>query len=386
MTTGAVVLGGDYQGLGIVRSLGRANIPVVVVDQEYSIAKHSRYATRWVRMTPIGDPERTPEQLLRLANRLGVDGWVLFPTLDETVALIARNHERLGQAFALATPGWDQVKWAWDKRNTYRLAGELGIPHPRTWRPQTPGDLAEVDLSRPVVIKPAIKEHFIYATKAKAWRADTREELARRFREAQQIAGDDEILIQELVPGGGRQLLGYCAFVRGGRPVATMVSRRWRQHPPEFGRASTYVESIDDAVVEELSERLLSHLRYTGLVELEYKVDEDGSYKLLDFNARTWGYHTLGRAAGVDFPLLQFLHSVGREVEPRRARPGVRWVRLLTDTPTAAVELVNRRLTLREYVASIARADTEAVFARDDPLPGMVECLLTPYLIATRGF
>ena len=31
------------------------------------------------------------------------------------------------------------------------------------------------------MIKPAIKEHFVYATKDKAWRADSREELESLF-------------------------------------------------------------------------------------------------------------------------------------------------------------------------------------------------------------
>jgi glycerol-3-phosphate dehydrogenase len=31
---GAVVIGGDYQGLGIVRSLGRRGIPICILDDE----------------------------------------------------------------------------------------------------------------------------------------------------------------------------------------------------------------------------------------------------------------------------------------------------------------------------------------------------------------
>jgi heterodisulfide reductase subunit A-like polyferredoxin len=38
-TVGALVIGGDYQGLGIVRSLGRQGIPVCVVDDELSISR-----------------------------------------------------------------------------------------------------------------------------------------------------------------------------------------------------------------------------------------------------------------------------------------------------------------------------------------------------------
>ena len=47
---GAVVVGGDYQGLGIVRSLGRSGFPVCVVDDEPSIARYSRYATHAIRV------------------------------------------------------------------------------------------------------------------------------------------------------------------------------------------------------------------------------------------------------------------------------------------------------------------------------------------------
>ena len=37
-TVGAIVVGGDYQGLGIVRSLGSRGIPICVVDDEHSIS------------------------------------------------------------------------------------------------------------------------------------------------------------------------------------------------------------------------------------------------------------------------------------------------------------------------------------------------------------
>ncbi len=47
-TVGAVVVGGDYQGLGIVRSLGQRGIPVCIIDDEHSISRFSRYATQFV--------------------------------------------------------------------------------------------------------------------------------------------------------------------------------------------------------------------------------------------------------------------------------------------------------------------------------------------------
>src|SRR5207245_10693964 len=124
------------------------------------------------------------------------------------------------------------------------------------------------------------------------------------------------VMIQDLIPGDGRQQFAYCAFFKGGRAVGSMVVRRRRQHSPEFGRASTFVETIELPLLEQLSERFLRAIDYYGLVELEYKLDpRNGEYKLLDVNARTWGYHTLGPGAGVDFPYMLFADKVGEQVK-----------------------------------------------------------------------
>jgi predicted ATP-grasp superfamily ATP-dependent carboligase len=153
---GAVVIGGDYQGLGIVRSLGRRGVRVLIVDDERSIGRHSRYATAAVHVPDLRDEERVVETLLSLAERYPIDGWVVFPTRDETVAALSRHREALSRRFRITTPPWDVVKWAWDKRNTYELAVRLGIATPRTWYVRTAEELDAVDGEPPYAIKPAI--------------------------------------------------------------------------------------------------------------------------------------------------------------------------------------------------------------------------------------
>jgi predicted ATP-grasp superfamily ATP-dependent carboligase len=101
---------------------------------------------------------------------------------------------------------------------------------------------------------------------------------------------------------------------------------------------------------------------------------------------RAWGYHSLGPRAGVDFPYLLFADQLGEPVESCRARGGVRWIRLATALPTAGYELFRGRLDWRAYLRSLRSFDTEAVFSRDDPLPGLVELALVPYLAVRRGF
>ncbi|GAA4207897.1 carboxylate--amine ligase [Actinocatenispora rupis] len=386
MTVGALVVGGDYQGLGIARSLGRRGVPVCVLDDERSIAAASRYVRRTVRVPELRDADTTVTALADTCDRLGLHGWVLYPTREETVAAVSTARDELAGRYRVPTPAWSSVRHAWDKRATYRLAEKLGVPTPRTWFPCTAGDLGQVDTSGPVVVKPAVKEHFVYATGAKAWRADGPAELADRYRQASAIVAAEEVLVQEMVPGGGDSQFAYCAFFRDGEAVASMTVRRRRQHPSDFGRASTFVETVDVPELVEPSVSFLRAMDYYGLVELEYKRDpRDGAYKLLDVNARTWGYHTLGRAAGVDFPWLLYRDQLGLPVEPARARPGVRWIRWATDLPNAARDLRRGAIRAGDYLRSLRGVDTEAVFALADPLPALYEILLLPYLAMKRS-
>lgn len=385
-TAGALVVGGDYQGLGIARSLGRRGIPVTVLDDELSIAGASRYVQRSHRVPALREAGETVDALMATGERLGLHGWVLFPTREEIVAAISAHRERLSSIYRVPTPPWETVRRAWDKRETYTLATDLGVAVPRCWFPRSVADLAEVDTSAPVVIKPAIKENFFYATSAKAWRADGPEQLREAYARACEVIDPAEIIVQEMVPGGGEGQLAYCAFFRAGEPVASMTVRRRRQHPSDFGRASTFVETVELPEIEEPSIRFLRAIDYYGLVELEYKVDpRDGRAKLLDVNARTWGYHSLGAAAGVDFPALLFSDQVGEPVEPVRSRAGVRWIRWATDLPNAVKDVMHGDLRAADYVRSLRGVDVDAVWSARDPLPALAELGLLPYLAIRRG-
>jgi predicted ATP-grasp superfamily ATP-dependent carboligase len=380
------VIGGDYQGLAIARSLGRQGIPVCVVDDEVSIARVSRFSDHTVRVDSLREEQDTLDALKLAARRHDLDGWVLFPTRDETVAALSRNREALSATFRVPTPSWETIRGAWDKRETYRIAAEVSVPTPRTWLMGGEDELDAVEMRGPLVIKPAIKEHFFYATRAKAWRADTPDELRAAFRRAAALIGPREVIVQEMIPGDGTTQFSYCALFTQGRAVAAMTVRRRRQHPSDFGRASTFVETVDLPAIEAPSIRFLKAIGYYGLVELEYKRDpRDGEYKLLDVNARTWGYHGLGPAAGVDFPALLYRDQMGETLPTVCARPGVRWIRLATDVPNAVRDMASGTLRPSTYLRSLRGVDVEAVFSMSDPLPGAFELALLPYLFVRRG-
>jgi D-aspartate ligase len=382
---GALVLGGDYRALGVARSLGRRGIPVwVLAEAGDHLASASRYVQRRLNWPTDGERARVAF-LEELADSAGLHGWALIPSGDETAALSARFHQQLELCYTHTVPPWEDFRWTYDKRLTYALAVRMGVRCPHSvWPIENP---LATEISFPAVLKPAVKRSINKLTTAKGWAIRDHGELAQRFAEASSLIDPDLLIVQELVPGGGDTQFSYAALCRDGVPLASLTARRTRQYPADFGRASTFVETVECPEVVAPSLRLLRELRYTGLIEIEYKLDpRDGDLKLLDMNPRVWGWHTLSMKAGVDFPWLLWHLISGQEVPPSRSRLGVRWLRLSTDTPMAVKELLGGRLSMREYRRSLRRPRASAIFAWDDPVPGLAEIPLLIYVLASRAW
>jgi len=220
----------------------------------------------------------------------------------------------------------------------------------------------------------------------KAWAVHDRESLLRRYEEACALVSPDLVMIQEYLPGWGEAQFSYSALCDNGRSVASLTAKRSRQFPTDFGRFSTFVETVEEPGVIAPAIRLLRELRYTGLVEVEFKRDpRDGQYKLLDVNPRVWGWHTLCGRAGVDFPYLLWLQMQGQAVPNVRAQTGIRWVRMGADLPMALLELSRGRLRLGSYLHSMLGPLEWAIFAADDPVPFLFQFPALAYLLAKRA-
>jgi D-aspartate ligase len=385
-TIGALVLGGNLNGLTIARSLGRQGIPVwLATPSNIKLANCSRYTRRSLPW-PNGDAEVQAAYLAEVAARYQLDRWVLLPTSDETAALLSKFHAALSRRFRVSTPTWDVLRWAYDKRLTYRLAEEQNVDYPSTLCPADEADLRLAN-AFPAILKPATHALENRFTAEKAWPIANRDELLARYREARELIPPDQILLQERIPGGGQSQFSYAALCEDGRPIASLTARRTRQYPIDFGYSSSFVETLDVPEIVAPSQRLLAAIRYTGLVEVEYKFDaRDRRYKLLDINPRLWTWSPLGALAGVDFPYLLWRMLTGQPVQEQVGRFGARWVRMSTDVPAAIHEIVRGRLSWGAYLRSLRGPLAFALMAADDPLPGLLDLPLFAYKRFCNGF
>jgi len=375
---GALVIGSNLRALGVARSLGRRGVETWLLSSrdDDPVARTSRFVARSLRVS--ADSASVVDAVLSVAERHRLDGWSLFPTDDESAAALARVYEALAERFALTSPGWDTLRYAYHKRLTHCVAQQVGVAHPWTRYPRTLVEVAELECPFPVILKPDAKPEENHFTRAKAWRVSDRPSLLAGWAEAAGLVGAAGVIVQELIPGDGEDQYSFASLCQEGVALASLVARRTRQYPRDFGHSSSLVETVECPEVERLGRSIVEALGWNGLVEVEFKRDpRDGSYKLLDINGRVWTWHALGPRAGVDFPYLAWRISQGLPIEPVRARPGVRWVRLATDIPSALSAVRAGELSLHEWAASLRRPRQGAVLAWDDPLPSLADPVLT---------
>jgi predicted ATP-grasp superfamily ATP-dependent carboligase len=223
-------------------------------------------------------------------------------------------------------------------------------------------------------------------TLAKAWKIEAPDEFLPAYERAATYVGPDQVVVQEMVPGGGECQFSYGSLWNEGRPVAELTARRNRQFPIEFGFTSTCVEIVDQPDVLEAGRRFTQSLGYHGLIEVEFKRDpRTGELKLLDVNPRPWSWFALAEAAGV--PLGPMLWAMIRgEPLPKATGPriGVTWMYLPRDVVSAGYMMARGMLSPVAYLKSFARVRAWAAFHASDPLPALLDIPLAVSRLFTK--
>ena len=337
---GIVVGVGWVAGLAAIRSLGRAGIRVLAVDDRPgALGFRSRYAEAHVA------PSREGDAYIAFLRTLGPG--VVFPTHDDDLETIARNRSEL--ALTCPFPGWDVLGRAQDKRGQVAAAVRAGIAVPRT------ADAPSDDVALPALVKPARAPEFRRRFGVKAFRCETLSELEAAFERASEF----EPLVQEWIPGADDTLYTLGSYVsEDGRALGIFSGRKLRQTPRTIGTARVAEAVWVDEVVDQ-GLALIAELGLWGISQVELKRDpRDGRFKLIEVNPRLWEWHGLAAACGVDLPLIAYRDAIGEEVAPVRMRGvGKRW----------AITFARRARPRPQRPPYV-----DAMWARDDPKPALV--------------
>lgn len=370
---GVVILGGAHGTIAMARSLRRRRTPVWHITDDTPVPSFSRYIRKSLRW-PGAEKEGALDFLINAAEEYGLAGHVLLAAGDAEVKLVSQNFETLSRVYRLPTTPWSDLGTACDKAKAYQRATELGIGVPQVYNLGSIAAAESAAMTFPVVLKPNMRIQRNPLTLAKAWRADDRETFLTLYRRAAGYVGAANIVVQELVPGGGETQLSYTGLWNAGAPVAEFAARRLRQQPVEFG-TGTFVDVIDEPEVIALGRKFLSSIRHHGLAEIEFKRDpRSGQLKLVDVNPRLWTWFGIAEAAGVDYGPLLVDIAYGKGVtSPSAPRMGTGWMYFPRDFVASIQMMLKGVLSPSSYFASFGQVKTWALFTLDDPLPAVFD-------------
>jgi predicted ATP-grasp superfamily ATP-dependent carboligase len=392
-TTPAVVLKLDpnvmhHGGLGVIRSLGRAGVPVYGVHEDaLAPAGHSRYLRgRWLWNPEIADTDHVLGGLERLAERIGRPA-VLIPTDDAGAIFLAEHGERLRRWFRFPAPASDLPRRVAGKYSLYELCREVGFACPEAIQTNSWSEI-ETFVRRvgyPVVGKLATPWSAGSSGVRSTTIVHTGAELSTLYH-ACRTAANSDLMLQEFIPGDASHdwfFHGYCDSSSRCRPA--FVGVKERSYPAHAGLTSLG-RCVSNSVLQNEVTQLLAAVSYRGIVDLDLRWDaRDNRYKLLDFNPRLGAQFRLFRdATGVDVALAAYLDLTDQPVPDGDPLVGRRFLVENYD-PIAALRYWRRgELGLKAWADSLRGVDETAWFARDDLAPFGLMCLRMGWRAMTR--
>ena len=373
-----IVLGGENNALSVVRSLVKEGIPTYALNQPAVPAMSSRY----VRRIDTGRGNTPSDWLGYLTSSASdhLSGAVLMCCSDEAIKLVAENSKALSAKYILE-PCPPQVRLQLlDKLTTYQTAEACGIPYPKFWRigESASLDMVAAECRYPLVLKPRLSQDWLQLG-AKYLRADNEDALRRQGARCSGLGVP--IVVMEFVPGGDQFSTSYYSYLDdSGTPLFHFTKRNLRRYPVTSGGTTYHVTDWNPEVAE-LGLKLFRRAGLRGLGNVEFKRDmRDGSWKLIEVNARFTAGNALLTFAGIDLALLEYAQLTGASYSvPQSYRHGLTMWDPFHDF--LAFRGLNKagELTFAEWLKQARSADITADYRWSDPGPSLRSLALSAY-------
>lgn len=372
----AIILGGEANALSVARQLGRVGVSVYALGEAESVVRSSRFA-RWITPTLDGGLEASWARWLLGSGSDDLKGAVLLACGDAGLRVIAQHRDALLSRFVLDDSNPTAQLAMLNKMTTYQHAVAAGVPTPKFWIVDSREQVLALrdQLVFPMIVKPRMSHVFEEKFGKKYLHAPSFDEALRGV-DAASAAGV-EVVLMEYIPGPDTRLCSYFTYLdEKGKPLFHFTKRVIRRYPAGMGPACYHITDWIPNLVEP-SLKLFRHVGLRGLANVEYKQDErDGSYKLIECNARFVASNALVASAGFDLAAFVYNRLTGRPQPPmEKFRSGMRMWDPGRDF-TAFRELrAAGQITFAQWIRSISHHQTFPWFSWTDPMPAVARLI-----------
>lgn len=296
----------DSQMFALAQAAGRAGIPVCGTSNplEAWVLK-SRYVQKAVEIRSLSEVHAGMFALQ--LKRSGLQG-IWLPCVDDIVGWTAQHHTLVRSfGFRFLVPDISDIEKA--RGGDWLESGKLRKP--QEWR-IADAELPQkaLELPYPVLLK---------TTRGRYLCCESAEDLL-RFRDQQASQGqhESEHRLQAYISGGVERMASAILLFDGeGRVVRGFTARRQRVENTKFGPFGESTAVCAEWIPElyEGAKALLSQLHWRGFAEVECKQAADGSWYVLEVNARLSGWSCLAEADGAGLLQAYYALCTGKQLE-----------------------------------------------------------------------
>ncbi|MFI5236319.1 MAG: hypothetical protein ACHQLA_00095 [Ignavibacteriales bacterium] len=330
-TTVPVVIlnSGLYDGLGILRSLGKLGVQAYVVTPSLQLpvvsSKFCKGIFTWNFHNEPG--ESTVEFLQNVSNNFNCKP-VLMYTNDEIMLFVQKYGELLKEWFLFSQISTELAWSLYSKKEMFFLASKNNIPVPRSFFPQSSEHLSKMadHLNFPLLLK-GIDGVLMDKYEGKKMMANNKTELLEYY-EAIEYPDTPNVIIQEYIPRDDNShwiFDGY--FNEQSDCLVEFTGKKLRQYPPHFGM-TTYGVCKKNENLSAISKNFMKTVGYKGIVGMDYCYDiRDQRYKVVDVNIRiAANFRLFVGTNGVDVAQAQYLDLTGQKVPDTTFREERKWI------------------------------------------------------------
>ena len=374
-----IILGGNINGLGIVRSFQKTDISVYVFIQQKDFITHSHFCKTVMCPDPKSDDF---EGFLYQYCKGMTNKPVIFATADVFLIPLIRNKKKLEEVAYIPTCDQELFDKLIEKKYLYQFAEQVGVACPKTKNLLA----EEIDMTitdgmlYPLIVKPSVNITFQKTFGQKALLMDNPKDMRQFISEVQNKKYVGPLIIQEYIPGDMTTLHTITSYAdRNSEIRGYSIGHKIRQYPARTGTITAgLVEHVEDIL--DMSKRFVKAVGFYGISNIEYKYDErDGLYKLMEINPRTGLWNLSVLESGVNLPLMAYRDILGETISDECDKEKkLIWAITLFDLLVSlrgykANGEAEYALSYKAWRRSLSGTrKVDAIFRWNDPMPSIV--------------
>ena len=246
----------------------------------------------------LWDSEVFVKKLVEVAKRFNNKRLILIGTNDTYVRLIVENKDVLEKYYLFNYPNIDIINNLLIKDNFYSKYGDiLDIPKTYIYKCNTELDIKKINsFMYPVILKPGDGVEYYehkFPNQSKVYKLNNIEEVKETVKIIEQSGYNDNLIIQEFIPGDDTCLFDSILYVSKDSKVyvQSFAQIGLQEHSNTgVGNLTLLVNGYNEFNNNEITtvlKEFLEDINYTGIAEFDLKYDKrDNKYKVFEINPR----------------------------------------------------------------------------------------------------